>query len=155
MTLKEVPPPPPQPTWRPRPLLELRSALPRIERDVTLVTHCSDDRLRNLEAQIARWPGPVSAAIFIHGDDDGDGGPGGGGGDGGGCGASRASRIRATLGALRALHAATEAIGSCRLDLVAFAARPGLERARYPVNAMRNRALAPRGTRQEAMEKRQ
>lgn len=102
--------------------------------DITLVTQLSIDRLSALEVQCSLWSGVVTAAVYVPAVD---------------------TRIVSSnkkianrtpsvlLDFLKEFHAAQEASGRCKLDLLyIYEEVPSIELVGlYPVNAMRNRAL--------------
>lgn len=116
------------------PRLELRSALPWADGEVTLVTQCSEDRLHNLAVQTETWRGLISAAVLLW--------PSDGSGD----------SVQKRLASVRNVHAAAEASRGCRVSIVVFeavvavGAEPSFVRAHYPINALRNEALARAAT---------
>jgi hypothetical protein len=117
----------------------LDSTKPRAASDVTLVTQLSFERLYMLEGQCDVWNGAISAAVYIplvsgravtvelNSNQD-----------------PRLVPIDAVRAQLREFHAAAEAASLCKLDLqlVAQEVESVWLSALYPVNAMRNRAIA-------------
>ena len=126
------------------------------EEDVTLVTQLSADRLPKLEAQIAAWSGPVSAAVYVSG-----GHNGGMNGDDAAASAAEAELAamarrahdagrlwRVSVVLVRPDRAATAAAAAAAKDVaaegVAYPEEKGVAAtydAEYPVNALRNVAL--------------
>ncbi len=100
---------------------EFRSALPRHADDITCVTQASRDRAGRLVLQAATWPGVISAAVMCAADDD----------------------ARAAIAEVQRICEAIEGAGRCKIDLVLLlVARSGEAHSYYPINALRNAALA-------------
>jgi glycosyltransferase-like protein LARGE len=117
-----------------------RSAKPRAPTDITLVTQLSVDRLPMLRRQCESWGSVIAAAAHVWVDGKGlVAAPGGAALDG--------EPAAAAERAVAAAHAAAEAGAAgarCKLDLVLIreALPEGDAGGLYPVNALRNRALA-------------
>ncbi|CAM9552575.1 unnamed protein product [Choristocarpus tenellus] len=112
--------------YQPKPVQvvgRLVSDLRRDNADITIVTQCSFSRLDRLERMCSRWTGVVSAALIS----DGVGG------------FSRHEQC-----AIRMVHQRLEALAACRLDvsLCQLAAGPAKHDGLYPMNALRNVAMA-------------
>mmetsp|Transcript_16225 Transcript_16225/g.48603 ORF Transcript_16225/g.48603 Transcript_16225/m.48603 type:complete len:489 (+) Transcript_16225:2030-3496(+) len=108
---------------------EIRSPRPRAQSDITIVSQLSLDRLEVLGHQCTAWGGVTSAAVYLpllveHTPQQ------------------QAASLAAARATLTDFHAATEAAGGCRLDLVLAAEhlREAMLFA-YPYNALRNTAL--------------
>lgn len=106
----------------------------RTPTDITLVTQLSIDRLSALEVQCSLWSGVITASVYVP---------------------AVGTRIVSSnkkianrtpsvlLNYMEEFHAAQEASGRCKLDLLyIYEEVPSIELVGlYPVNAMRNRAL--------------
>jgi hypothetical protein len=88
--------------------------------EVALVTQCSIDRLKNLEAQLTGWSGKASVAIYLRADED--------------VGYAK-TRILSSIESAR-----TNASGS-GLDVAIAVVKGCMEEEPYPINYLRNVAL--------------
>jgi hypothetical protein len=88
--------------------------------EVVLVTQCSVDRLANLQAQLARWSGKASIAIYLKSTENKT---------------DAIDRIFSTVKKARAI------VGDNRFDVVVTLVEGCMEEEPYPINYLRNVAL--------------
>jgi hypothetical protein len=124
------------------PRLELvqgwRSRRPRPRESITLVTQLSSDRLEMLENQCLTWPDPIVAAVHL----PLARAPGGGVGPPG-VPSHFNTTLRDVLRGADAFHVTMEGLGACALHMLLLGQfTDESDPEPYPINALRNRALA-------------
>jgi len=106
----------------------LKSLLPPLERDVTLVTQGSMERLLRLREQALQWHGTLSVAIYLRPHEQ------------------ASPEYDEVLVTIHELHAGIESLGKCRLIIsLVYGLDPATTPIEfdtlYPINALRNIAL--------------